>query len=67
MLLELDYSLCNAMKIPFKFRAIKRFFGAKPNQFKFMFTLVSTKRSLFKKVKTQIINNIKRISKWFTS
>ncbi len=64
MLLELDYSMCNAMILPLKFKRVKRVFGAKPNQLKFTFDLLSTKRSLFKRIKTQFKNLINKIIRW---
>jgi len=64
MLLELDYSLCDAMKIPFKFKRLKRVFGNKPNQFKFKFILINTKRSLFKRFSVQVNNLINKITRW---
>ena len=64
MILDLDYSLCNAMKIPFKSKRLKRVFGKKPNQFKFKLILINTKRSLFKRFSVQINNLINKIVRW---
>ncbi len=64
LLLDLDYALCNAMKIPFKFKRPQRVFGAKPNQLNFKFILINTKRSLFKRFSVQVNNLVNKISRW---
>ncbi len=64
LLLDLDYSLCNAMNIPFKFKRLKRVFDNKPNQFTFKFILINTKRSLFKRFSVQVNNLINKITRW---
>lgn len=64
LLLDLDYSLCNAMRLPFKFKPAKRFFGAEPNQLRFTFNLLSIKRSWWVRLVVQTKNLINKISRW---
>jgi len=46
MLLDLDYTLCNSMGLPFKFKAVKRSFGIAPKQLRLNFKKQPTRKKL---------------------
>lgn len=63
LVLDLDYSMCEPLKLIFKRKAIKRIFGSAPKQITFKFKLISTKKSLFKRATTQLTNLVRRLIK----